>query len=69
MLHMSDRSSNLILGQRKKPCKTGLFSGARGGTRTRTGLLPQDFKSWASTNSATRAKTASKKSPPAGAFL
>ncbi len=28
---------------------------ARGGTRTRTGLLPRDFKSLASTDSATRA--------------
>ena len=33
-----------------------LLSGARGGNRTRTPLLEQDFKSCASTNSATRAK-------------
>ena len=36
--------------------KTQRRASARGGTRTRTGLLPRDFKSLASTDFATRAR-------------
>jgi hypothetical protein len=38
-----------------EPGQTMAEVSARGGTRTRTGLLPRDFKSLASTDFATRA--------------
>ena len=53
----------ICIPQNQKPLnhnKLRGFLSTRGGNRTRTVLLPLDFESSASTNSATRAKTVSK---------